>query len=271
MKYINPYKQFHGSFVPEWLMEREEISPGAKLCYARLARFAGKDGLCFPKRDKIAKAIGVSERQVGRYVSELCKYNLIEYKKIGLGKPNEYRFLLHKWINTVLTDKTDVSSPMRTDVSSLDRTDMSSHIRESYQESQVHNKYIHRFEEFWDLYGKKVERRKCENKWKKLSKDDVDAIMQFVPIYKESVSSKKYQKNPFTFLNSRIWEDDWENYKPHTNEAHQRVSEKLTSRTSTFAKRGQDILDALREREQHPERYNTWQLEGKRNNPYSTG
>ena len=118
-----------------------------------------------------------------------------------------------------IQESTDVSSPMSTDVSSQESTDVSSpYIRESYKESQVYNNTLHRFDEFWDLYGKKVERRKCENKWKKLSKDDVDAIMQFVPIYKESVSNMQYQKNPFTFLNSRIWEDDWENYKPRKNE-----------------------------------------------------
>ena len=130
--------------------------------------------------------------------------------------------------------------------------------------------YIHHFDEFWDLYDKKVERKKCERKWKKLSKDDIESILQFVPIYKESVSSKQYQKNPFTFLNSRIWEDDWENYKPKANEAHQQFSERQPSRTSTFAQRGQQLLDALREREEHPERYNSWQIEGRRTDPYST-
>jgi len=271
MKYINPYKQFHGSFVPEWLMEREEISPGAKLCYARLARFAGKDGHCFPKRDKIAKGIGVSDRQVGRYISELCNYNLIEYKKMGLGKPNEYRFLLHEWMDNVLTDRTDVSSPIRTDMSSLDRTDMSSHIRESLQESQVYNNTIHHFDEFWDLYDKKVERKKCERKWKKLSKDDIESILQFVPIYKESVSSKQYQKNPFTFLNSRIWEDEWDNYKPKANEAYQQFSEKQPSRTDYFSERGRELIEYAEQVRRNPDRYNTWQLEGKRTDPYSTG
>ena len=75
--------------------------------------------------------------------------------------------------------------------------------------------YIHQFENFWDLYDKKLERRKCENKWKKLSADDKESIMKFIPIYKQSVSSKQYLKNPFTFLNSRIWEDDWNNYKAY--------------------------------------------------------
>jgi hypothetical protein len=131
--------------------------------------------------------------------------------------------------------------------------------------------YIHHFDEFWDLYDKKVERKKCERKWKKLSKDDIELILQFVPIYKESVSSKQYQKNPFTFLNSRIWEDDWENYKPKANEAHQQFSERQPSRTDYFSERGRELIEYAEQVRRNPERYNSWQLEGKRTDPYSTG
>ena len=32
---INPYKKFNGALVPDWLMEWECISVGAKLVYAK--------------------------------------------------------------------------------------------------------------------------------------------------------------------------------------------------------------------------------------------
>ncbi len=44
-----PYKGSIGSMLGNWLGCRKEISSGAKLVYARLAQFAGKDGNCFPK------------------------------------------------------------------------------------------------------------------------------------------------------------------------------------------------------------------------------
>ena len=274
MKRINPYKQFIGSFIPEWLEERSEISPGAKICYARLARFAGKDGSCYPKRDTIAKSIGISERQVDRYIKELKNQGLIDVRQLGLGRNNEYIFYWHEWMDGYYKDKTDVADQDVTDMAGQESTDMSSlrstdvaspYIRESYKENHLRDT-IHRFEEFWDLYDKKLERRKCENKWKKLSSDDKESIMQFNPIYKQSVSSKQYLKHPFTFLNSRIWEDDWNNYKAH--ETHQPTNE--PTRTDTFAQRGEELLNALQEQQQHPDRYNSWQLEGKRTDPYST-
>ncbi|SHF50612.1 Helix-turn-helix domain-containing protein [Fodinibius roseus] len=97
-KRINPYKLWNGSFVPEWLMPRTEISQGAKLAYARLARFAGKNGYCNPKISTLAAEIGVSDRQCSTYLNELVEYELIAKKQRGLGKSNEYHFYSHKWM-----------------------------------------------------------------------------------------------------------------------------------------------------------------------------
>ena len=95
---INPYKMFVGSFVPNWLLCRREISQGAKLCYARLAQFAGEDGLCYPKQTTLASELGVAERTVRDYIRELEESNLIESVQNGLRRANDYYFLDHHWI-----------------------------------------------------------------------------------------------------------------------------------------------------------------------------
>lgn len=41
---FNPFGLFNGIFVPESLVKFKDISPGAKLAYGRLARYAGQDG-----------------------------------------------------------------------------------------------------------------------------------------------------------------------------------------------------------------------------------
>lgn len=64
------------------------------------------------------------------------------------------------------------------------------------------------FESFWNLYGKKISRPKCEKKWSKLSKKDRDAILAYIPGYVKSTPDIKYRKNPETFLNNRSWEDE---------------------------------------------------------------
>lgn len=136
--YINPYKLFRGSFVPNWLLCRHELSQGAKLCYARLSHFAGKDGHAYPAQQTLADELGCSEREARRYLVELQKAGLIEAKRRGLGKTNYYRFLLHEWQGLTVSDGTDVSSHEETDTSSTDETNTShkeSHRRESVKGS----------------------------------------------------------------------------------------------------------------------------------------
>lgn len=100
-KRINPFMRYQGGWVPNWLLRREEVSPSAKLLYARLMQYAGEDGSCFPKVETLAVEIAVSERQVARLLDELEKdYQLIERDSGRLAKGakvNEYFFLEHEW------------------------------------------------------------------------------------------------------------------------------------------------------------------------------
>lgn len=102
--YVNPHKLFVGSFIPNWLLRRNEISPGAKLGYARLCQYAGKDGVCFPKQETLAKELGCSRSQIIRYLKELKAHNLIERQRIGLHCSNRYRFLYHPWMQDVISN-----------------------------------------------------------------------------------------------------------------------------------------------------------------------
>jgi hypothetical protein len=98
MKFINPFNRFVGCFVPNWLAYRKEVSQGAKLCYARLAQYAGHKGYAYPFQETLAEEIGVAERQVRRYLQELMKHKLIHQEQQGLNQPNIYYFLAHSWM-----------------------------------------------------------------------------------------------------------------------------------------------------------------------------
>ncbi len=65
------------------------------------------------------------------------------------------------------------------------------------------------FDEFWELYDKKVgDKQRLEVKWKKLSDSDRSAIMKYIPKYKEVRPDKTFRKNPETFLNNKSWNDE---------------------------------------------------------------
>ena len=132
-EYINPHKLFVGSFIPNWLMGREEISPGVKLCYARLMQYADKDtGVAWPRRDTLAKELGVCTSQVDRYLAELKQAGLVEIRRQGQKKTNLYRFIRHEWME--FCESADTQSLESADMQSSESADMKNkenHRRES--------------------------------------------------------------------------------------------------------------------------------------------
>ena len=98
-KLINPWKSAVAAWVPNWLMERHEISPGAKLCYARLAQYAGRNGYAWPLVATLARSLAVSPRQASNYIAELREHHLIQVTQSKDARsPNRYGFLEHEWM-----------------------------------------------------------------------------------------------------------------------------------------------------------------------------
>lgn len=65
------------------------------------------------------------------------------------------------------------------------------------------------FEEFWNLYPKKVEKKKTEDKWKRLNAETREKIMKDLPNRMQSDLWKKgFVLNPMTYLNGERWNDE---------------------------------------------------------------
>lgn len=64
------------------------------------------------------------------------------------------------------------------------------------------------FEKWWNLYNKKRGKDKCYKRWLKLSQKDRRQCLLATPAYVNSITEKQYQKDPFTYLNGRCWEDE---------------------------------------------------------------
>ncbi len=100
---FNPFLLFNGAWLPNGLLERTDLSPGAKLAYARLCQFAGKDGLVYPSIATLGKEIGFKERRARELVAELEEARLIE-RRPKPGTTNRFVFLWQPWIGTPRQD-----------------------------------------------------------------------------------------------------------------------------------------------------------------------
>ena len=64
------------------------------------------------------------------------------------------------------------------------------------------------FDEFWNLYDKKIAKVKCEQKWKKLKDTEREEIIKTLPKFLAAIKDKQFQPHPYTYLNQRRWEDE---------------------------------------------------------------
>jgi len=64
------------------------------------------------------------------------------------------------------------------------------------------------FEDFWDLYAKKVDRQKCEGKWIGLTDEERKNCIEKLPAYIQSTPDKKFRRDPETYLNNKSWENE---------------------------------------------------------------
>lgn len=135
---FKPYRMFFGAFIPEWLMRSSAVSSGAKLTYARLCRYAGKDGaFANPRLEELAEEIAVSKRSVQNYLAELEEAGLIEAEQVGLNQPNRYYFLWSSMIDGDEVGVAEVATPEWQTSATQDRQDPAtpSSLRESASES----------------------------------------------------------------------------------------------------------------------------------------
>lgn len=89
-----PYKQFRGALIPEGLLKFSGVCRGASLLYGQLARYAGKNGVCFPGQARLAEELRATPRTVQRWTRQLVDLGLLRRQRRGAGtRTNSYVFL----------------------------------------------------------------------------------------------------------------------------------------------------------------------------------
>ena len=76
--------------VPNFLLKKSSLSPGAKLTYVMLLKYAWEKDSCFPGQARLAQDMGVSPRHAHSCIKELEQAKLISVKRRGQGSTNIY-------------------------------------------------------------------------------------------------------------------------------------------------------------------------------------
>lgn len=64
------------------------------------------------------------------------------------------------------------------------------------------------FEDWWQMYGKKRDKKKAKQKWDKLTVEQQTACLIATPAYVASTPDRTYRKDPLTYLNGECWNDE---------------------------------------------------------------
>ncbi len=93
---FNPWRGVCGFYPPDAVNRQKNLTDGQKLVYARLVRYAGRDGHCYPSFRRLADDLGKSERQVKRDILALEEeHRLIRHVRRGRRLSNLYQFYWH--------------------------------------------------------------------------------------------------------------------------------------------------------------------------------
>ena len=217
--------------------------------------------LCYPMEDidLLADEFGTSEQKVRTIICNYQLFDVDDEDQFFSPKFNEYLapYLEQKEVNRIngikgnlirhgKASKDEIAKMTNEQILALnskesrflggdsggDRVAVAKKEKKSkVNQSKVKESNIYTFDLFWDAYDKKIDRKKCEAKWNRLPVKDKEAILEFIPIYQAHQPDEKYRKNPYTFLNSEIWTEDWSNYQPKeqhndsSNDFYQQLSE----------------------------------------------
>lgn len=85
------------------------------------------------------------------------------------------------------------------------------------QNNNKQNNNIDVFEEFWNIYDKKVNRNASIKSFKKIKPTEYDKIRKHIPIFVKTFKDKQFQPYFSTYLNNERWNDEIDSkieYKP---------------------------------------------------------
>lgn len=198
------------------VMKDRNISIEAKALYSYLSAYAGADESSFPSVELIKHELNIGKQRYQRARRELenAGYLQVDRKQNGNIYGSNLYTLFH---NPRQVDIRPVDS-QPVEIQSVDNqptTNNSITNNNITSNSKTINNSAtdvtrERFEEWWKLYDKKLDKKKAFSLFKSaLKKHEFDTIMNGTREYLKTITDKQYQKYPKTFLSQESYLNDF--------------------------------------------------------------
>lgn len=198
------------------VMKDRNISIEAKALYSYLSSYAGADESAFPSVDLIKHELGIGKHRFLRAKNELIDngyltvdrkqtkniygsnlYTLFHSPRQVDGRPVDDRPAYDRPVDSQPTTNNSITNNSITSNSKTINNSATDVTRE-------------RFEEWWKLYDKKLDKKKAFSLFKSaLKKHEFETIMNGTREYLKTITDKQYQKYPKTFLSQESYLNDF--------------------------------------------------------------
>ncbi|WP_241956770.1 helix-turn-helix domain-containing protein [Staphylococcus devriesei] len=198
------------------VMKDRNISIEAKALYSYLSAYAGADESAFPSVELIKHELGIGKHRFLRAKNELIDngylmvdrkqtkniygsnlYTLFHSPRQVDGRPVDDRPAYDRPVDSQPTTNNSITNNSITSNSKTINNSATDVTRE-------------RFEEWWKLYDKKLDKKKAFSLFKSaLKKHEFETIMNGTREYLKTITDKQYQKYPKTFLSQESYLNDF--------------------------------------------------------------
>lgn len=198
------------------VMKDKNISVEAKALYSYLSAYAGANESAFPSVDLIKHELGIGKHRFLRAKNELIDngYLMVDRKQTKNIYGSNLYTLFHS-PRQVDCRPVDDRPAYDRPVDSQPTTNNSITNNNITSNSKTINNSAtdvtrERFEEWWKLYDKKLDKKKAFSLFKSaLKKHEFETIMNGTKEYLKTITDKQYQKYPKTFLSQESYLNDF--------------------------------------------------------------
>ena len=207
-----------------WAFEIK-LPPAQKMVLLALANCHNPNHGCFPSQEYICEITCMSDKTVRRHLNVLEGMGLISRERVRDDKKKwahtEYELHIKSYRPNVPVEKLPVKTgqatgqngaklPVKQGQSYRSKLPTNT-VKEPVKE--IGKRTVSGFDEFWEVYPKKVGKQAALKNWKKLKCDDnADHIISKAKEFAESVKGqdRQYIKHPQGWLTDGRWDDELE-------------------------------------------------------------
>ncbi|GAA6817884.1 helix-turn-helix domain-containing protein [Helicobacter pylori] len=198
------------------------LTDSEKILFAEITSLSNKYGYCTASNNYFARLYEVTKRTISARINNLKKY---EYLNI------EFDFKGSEVKQRRMYPMTQTSTPIEKDFHTPVEANFYTPIETNFQENntsinttRINNTSINnnsatdvtreQFEEWWQLYDKKLDKKKAFSLFKSsLKKYEFETIMNGTREYLKTITDKQFQKYPKTFLGQESYLNDFKDEK----------------------------------------------------------